>query len=43
MQHINTILVELGDMTPEQAFTDDRPEVRGLARFIRQMVERKEQ
>jgi hypothetical protein len=39
LQRINAILTELGEMTPEEAFTDDRPEIRGLAKFIRRMIE----
>lgn len=41
LRRINTILTELGEMTPEEAYTDSRPEVRGLAKFIHRMVEEK--
>jgi hypothetical protein len=31
---VQELLTELGEMTVEQALTDDRPEIRGLAKFI---------
>ena len=41
LRRLNKVLAELGEMTPEQALTDDRPEIRGLAKFIKRMVEEK--
>lgn len=38
---VQKLLTELGEMTIEQALTDDRPEIRGLAKFITTAVGKK--